>query len=140
MSLFTNLSIARKLMMSFAAMIVIMLATSFIVYQNLGLIQQSSGWTTHTYAVLEAVDSALAAMVDQETGVRGYLVSADERFLEPYRKGGDAYAAAFREVKQLTSDNAAQQNPARRVESVRHELAHGSRGERGRVDGEVRHA
>ena len=109
MSLFTNLSIARKLMMSFAAMIVIMLATSFIVYQNLGLIQQSSGWTTHTYAVLEAVDSALAAMVDQETGVRGYLVSADERFLEPYRKGGDAYAAAFREVKQLTSDNAAQQ-------------------------------
>jgi methyl-accepting chemotaxis protein len=109
MSLFTNLTISRKLIAAFAAMIAVMLATSTILYQKLAFIQQSAGWTTHTYIVLETLNAAVAAMVDQETGVRGYLVSGDTKFLEPYYKGGEAYAAAFREIKQQTSDNAAQQ-------------------------------
>jgi methyl-accepting chemotaxis protein len=107
---FANLSIARKLMVSFAAVIAVMAVTSYMVYQKLAFIQQSTGWTTHTYVVLETLDAAMAAMVDQETGVRGYLVSGDEQFLEPYRKGIDAYATAFKKVKELTSDNLAQQN------------------------------
>ena len=34
-----------------------------------------------------AVVELTAALVDQETGVRGYLLSGDERFLEPYTRG-----------------------------------------------------
>lgn len=109
MSIFTNLSISRKLMAAFAMMIAIMAISSAIVYQKTSFIGQSVGWTTHTYIVLEKLNSAMAAMVDQETGVRGYLVSGDDAFLAPYRSGGEAYAAAFRDVKQLTSDNPAQQ-------------------------------
>ncbi|MSP00467.1 MAG: HAMP domain-containing protein [Acetobacteraceae bacterium] len=96
-------------MAAFAMMIAIMAISSAIVYQKTSFIGQSVGWTTHTYIVLEKLNSAMAAMVDQETGVRGYLVSGDDAFLAPYRSGGEAYAAAFRDVKQLTSDNPAQQ-------------------------------
>ena len=109
MSFFANLSISRKLMAAFAMLIAVMAISSVIVYQKTTFIHQSVGWTTHTYIVLEKLNLAMAAMVDQETGVRGYLVSGDDKFLEPYHKGGEAYAAAFREVKQLTSDNPAQQ-------------------------------
>jgi len=35
------------------------------------------------------------AMVDQETGVRGYLITGDERFLEPYHRGGMPTTAAI---------------------------------------------
>jgi signal transduction histidine kinase len=31
-----------------------------------------------------------AAVLDQETGVRGYVLTGDERFLEPYERGRDA--------------------------------------------------
>jgi methyl-accepting chemotaxis protein len=106
---FANISIARKLMVAFAAVIAVMAVTSYMVYEKLVFIQQSAGWKTHTHVVLETLDSAMAAMVNQETGVRGYLVSGDEQFLEPYRKGREAYDAAFRQVKELTSDNPAQQ-------------------------------
>lgn len=67
----------------------------------------------------------MAAMVDQETGVRGYLVSGDEKFLEPSHKGGEAFTAAFAEVKRLTSDNPAQQTRLDRL----NQLAHAWRGE-----------
>jgi CHASE3 domain sensor protein len=49
-------------------------------------------------------------MVDQETGVRGYLITGNEKFLEPYHRGSNAYAAAFQKIKDLTSDNPAQQS------------------------------
>jgi methyl-accepting chemotaxis protein len=109
MSFFGNLRIAHKLMISFAAIISILGVTSTIVYQNLGLIQQSAGWTTHTYLVLETLDAALGGMVNQETGLRGYLISAEDKFLEPQRAGESAYTVAFQKVKQLTLDNPAQQ-------------------------------
>jgi methyl-accepting chemotaxis protein len=109
MSFFANLTISRKLIVAFSAVIAILAVSSSIVYQKLAFIQQSTGWTTHTYLVLETLDAAIAAMVDQETGLRGYLVSGDETFLEPYRKGGDTYAIAIRKVKELTSDNPVQQ-------------------------------
>ncbi|MGA9013001.1 MAG: CHASE3 domain-containing protein [Acetobacteraceae bacterium] len=109
MGKFADLPIARKLMVAFAAVIMISAASSFMVYEKIGFIQQSAGWTEHTYVVLENLDTALAAMVDQETGLRGYLLSGDDKFLDPYHKGGETYTAAFQKVKDLTSDNPVQQ-------------------------------
>ena len=103
MGKFANLPIARKLMAAFAAVILVSAASSFMVYEKMGFIQQSSGWTEHTYVVLETLDTALTAMVDQETGLRGYLLSGDDKFLDPYHKGGEIYTAAFQKVKDLTS-------------------------------------
>jgi methyl-accepting chemotaxis protein len=109
MSFFSDRRISSKLALTFSAVIAVLAASSSIVYQKLSFIQQSADWRTHTYLVLETMDAAMAGMVDQESGVRGYLVSGSENFLEPYRKGGDTYAIAFRKAKELTSDNPVQQ-------------------------------
>ena len=55
-------------------------------------------------------------MIDQETGVRGYLVSANESFLEPYHAGLKAFDAAVQELQTLTADNAEQQ---KRIEALK---------------------
>lgn len=41
-----------------------------------------------------------AAVRDQETGVRGYLISADRQFLGPYYEGQDAEQEAARDLRQ----------------------------------------
>jgi CHASE3 domain sensor protein len=41
---------------------------------------------------------------------RGYLISGDEKFLDPYHSGGNAYTAAIRKVRDLTSDDLPQQS------------------------------
>ncbi|WP_042701690.1 methyl-accepting chemotaxis protein [Azospirillum sp. B506] len=120
MSWFINLRIGGKLLASFSVLIVIIGAISYSNYFTLSSIQSSIGWTLHTYRVIQATDTAMAAMVDQETGLRGYLVSGDQAFLEPYRSGGQAFDRALAEVKSLTADNPQQQA---RLEELRQHAA-----------------
>src|SRR5438552_17592184 len=96
-------------MVAFAAVIAIIFASSAIVYDRLLAIESARKWRVHTTNVLETLEASLDAMVDQETGVRGYLITGDERFLEPYPRGGTAYTAAIQKLRGFTSDNPLQQ-------------------------------
>ncbi|WP_395020005.1 methyl-accepting chemotaxis protein [Dongia sp.] len=109
MSFFTNLKIGRKLAASFAVLVVLTAVVSTIIYSQVAFVQKSIGWTTHTYVVLGEIDTMVGAMVNQETGVRGYLVSGDTGFLEPYNNGKKQFDASFEKLKHETSDNAEQQ-------------------------------
>jgi methyl-accepting chemotaxis protein len=75
------------LLIAFALLVVVIVSGSIGSYYTLSYINTSNGWTTHTYKVLQTADAAMVSMVDQETGVCGYLVSGDPAFLEPYRIG-----------------------------------------------------
>ncbi|MBB6254294.1 methyl-accepting chemotaxis protein [Nitrospirillum iridis] len=105
----SSMRVGRKLAAAFTIIVAVTLIASVINYRALSTIRQTTGWTEHTYKVLGGLSTAMAAMVDGETGVRGYLVSADTQFLEPYHKGQATFDAAFSEVKSLTADNPAQQ-------------------------------
>ncbi len=109
-SAFAHLPISHKLMAAFAAVVVAIFASSAIVYDRLLVIEDARNRRVHTTDVLETLEKAMDAMVDQETGLRGYLITGDERFLEPYQRGDDAYTAAMRKLKDLTTDNPAQQS------------------------------
>jgi len=109
-SAFANLPISRKLIAAFTAVIVVIFASSAIVYDRLLVIEWAKNWRVHTADVLETLQTAMDAMLDQETGVRGYLITADEKFLEPYHRGGNAYTAAIQKIKNLTSYSPAQQS------------------------------
>jgi len=109
-SAFANLPISRKLMAAFAAVLAVILVSSAIVYDRLRVIELAKNARVHTTDILETLQQAMDAMVDQETGVRGYLIAGDEKFLEPYREGSNAYTAAIQKAKDLTRDNPAQQS------------------------------
>jgi CHASE3 domain sensor protein len=110
MSAFANLPISRKLMAAFAAVVVVIFASSAIVFDRLRVIEWAHDWRVHTIDVLDTLQNAMDAMLDQETGLRGYLITGDENFLEPYHRGGNAYTAASQKIRDLTSDNPARQS------------------------------
>jgi signal transduction histidine kinase len=109
-AVFANLPISRKLMTAFAAVVAVIFVCSATVYDRLRVIEWAKDLRTRTANVLDTVQDATDAMLDQETGMRGYLLTADATFLEPYHAGGPAFTAAFRKLKDLTSDNPAQQS------------------------------
>lgn len=104
-----NLRIAAKLALAFAIVVLAAVGTSGLMLERMASVQQNQAWTRHTYQVLDAADRTLSAMVDQETGLRGYLLSADARFLEPFDHGREKFGTALQEVRKLTEDNPAQQ-------------------------------
>lgn len=109
MSFLSNMRLSKKLAVIFGVMLVVITATLSTIYYNLSRVVETTGWIDHTLHVLEQLDHAESAMVNQETGFRGFLLAGEPQFLDPYRKGVEGYATSFREVKRLTSDNPVQQ-------------------------------
>jgi CHASE3 domain sensor protein len=45
---------------------------------------ENSAWVTHTHEVMQKLYRLLSLTIDAETGVRGYLFTGRNYFLEPY--------------------------------------------------------
>jgi C4-dicarboxylate-specific signal transduction histidine kinase len=102
---FANLPISRKLTAAFAAVLAVIFITGAVVYDRLLVIEGAKNRRAFTTDVLETLQAALQAMLNQETGLRGYLISSDESFLTPYYRGEEEFNAAIRKIKGLTADN-----------------------------------
>ncbi|GEM79100.1 diguanylate cyclase domain-containing protein [Vibrio superstes] len=66
-------------------------------------------WVTHTNQVLQTSGDLLNAVSDAETGQRGYLLTGQSYYLEPYFRSRDEIKFIWEELKTLTSDNQEQQ-------------------------------
>ena len=78
------------------------------VAENLGVMATNEGWVTHTYDVIQRAHAILAAAVDMETGMRGYLLAGQEDFLAPYQAGGASFFDLSDSLKETVNDNPAQ--------------------------------
>ena len=112
----SNLRIGRKLMLSFALVNLVLLALSGIVIKSLGDINTAVSWNVNSYEALERNNDLLAGMVSQESGLRGFLLSNDEEFLDVYKAGRQQVVQDLDTMKRLTADSPAQQ---RRVDQIR---------------------
>jgi methyl-accepting chemotaxis protein len=115
-----NLSVRTKVGLSFAGILVIVASMSAYTNSQISTVRQSTNWSTHTYQVLDSVDSIMSGMVGQETGLRGYLLSGKTEFLEPYNDGVKQAADGWAKAKELTADNPAQQ---RRLDDLKEAIA-----------------
>ncbi|MBB2962837.1 methyl-accepting chemotaxis protein [Methylobacterium sp. R2-1] len=103
-----NLSIVAKLGAVFALVILAVCDSTFISWRSLSTIEETNRWRDHTYQVLLDLNRLTASMVDRETALRGYLVSADPAFLGPFHAGTKTYSEALGRLRTLVADNAEQ--------------------------------
>ncbi|KNY27078.1 methyl-accepting chemotaxis protein [Pseudobacteroides cellulosolvens] len=106
---FNNLKIAKKLYVGFCVVILVLVILSTIVFVNFSNYTKANDWNEHTYEVLSDLDNIVTSMINMETGQRGFSITGDEKFLEPYNKGKTDFEKYFNNVKELTSDNPKQQ-------------------------------
>ncbi|MCJ2050558.1 methyl-accepting chemotaxis protein [Methylobacterium sp. J-070] len=104
-----KMSISLKIALVVSAMLAVMLVVSAISLTKIERIREAEDWNEHTQTLLIEVGRMRAAMIDRETGLRGYLISADPRFLEPEKAGRETFANAWAAVRRLTADNPRQQ-------------------------------
>nr|WP_300002242.1 response regulator [Tissierella sp.] len=101
--------ISRKLFAGFA--IVTLLMLSVILYSYSSFIQQDKilQQNLKTYNIISYTDDILQNMLNMETGVRGYALTGNEKFLAPYYIGKLDYEKSFDKVKNLTMEDEVQQ-------------------------------
>ncbi|MDU4478989.1 MULTISPECIES: response regulator [Clostridium] len=104
-----RLSIGPKMFIGFGIIILIMLAVIGNTYINFVKESEAVKWNVHTYKVIQESDGLLMSLLDMETGARGYVITGNESFLEPFNKGNSSYENHYDKLKQLTEDNSEQQ-------------------------------
>jgi len=78
----------------------------------------ASEWVTHTFEVTEAIEQVLASTRDVEAAQRGFLLSGDAAFLEPYEQARVALPQQLRHLRSLPRNNAGQQRRIDRLEQA----------------------
>jgi CheY-like chemotaxis protein/signal transduction histidine kinase/CHASE3 domain sensor protein len=73
---------------------------------------------THTLQVLEQVAALLSTIKDAETGQRGFLLSGEESYLEPYSNARASLGGLLASVRSLVSDNTGQQQRLATIERL----------------------
>jgi CHASE3 domain sensor protein len=77
-------------------------------------------WLDHSDQVIAKTNEIFKMTIDSETGLRGYLLTGDENFLEPYDRAETQLAPAFQELRLLVSDNAIE---TQRIDQISHLIA-----------------
>jgi methyl-accepting chemotaxis protein len=76
--------------------------------ENLATMAEDEHWVAHTYGVIAQANDILAAAVDMETGMRGYLLAGKDEFLAPYTGGASRFYELIASLSEIVNDNPAQ--------------------------------
>nr|WP_304622829.1 methyl-accepting chemotaxis protein [Pelomonas sp. P8] len=103
-------TLKKKLFATFVSLLAVAGLLITIALVNTHRLLDTVKWNTHTYEVLTESEKLLLSMVNIETGLRGFVASGNDKFLEPFNMGKKEFSQHFEQAKSLTSDNAAQQD------------------------------
>ncbi len=104
-----------------AGTVSVLFAVGLAAFHNL---QQAQGYgklVTHTTQVLLKTEETLLVLKDAETGVRGYLLTHDYDFLDPYYSSLKKIEPAIYALDTLTRDNPKQRAPIQALHDLTNE-------------------
>jgi PAS domain S-box-containing protein len=100
---------AVKITIVFAAVLLITSAVGIQSYRQVKRLNDANIWVVHTHEVSEKLEHVLSVLKDAETGQRGFLLTGEERYLEPYNPAMSEIQNDIDMVAGLTRDNPGQQ-------------------------------
>jgi signal transduction histidine kinase/DNA-binding response OmpR family regulator/CHASE3 domain sensor protein len=92
-----------------AAVLAFFMVSGGIAYWNIQTLRKNDQNVRHTHEVITALNGVLSTTLDAETGQRGYLLTGNERYLEPYDGAIAEVTTNLDSVASLTRDNPVQQ-------------------------------
>lgn len=77
-------------------------------YWSSRAVADATDWVAHTHEVQRTLEQVLSLLKDVETGQRGYLLTGDAAFLEPYDQALEALPPVLDRLDALVQDNSVQ--------------------------------
>ena len=108
----------KKIAAGFALSFLLMATIGVVAYRSIHIISKTSQMVTHTHRVIERLDDVFNVLQDAEIGMRGYIITGDESFLEPYQRADTKVVSVFNDLRALVADNPAQQKRLAQAEPI----------------------
>jgi signal transduction histidine kinase/DNA-binding response OmpR family regulator/CHASE3 domain sensor protein len=111
-------TLTRNLQIGFGLSLLLLIVSSIASYVSIHNLLESSDLVDHSSQVVSRLENIMSTMKDAETGQRGYLITGQEEFLEPYTGSYDRAVTLANQVQDMTRDNAGQQVNLGRIKEV----------------------
>lgn len=116
-----KLTLERQIPLIFLIAILLLIIVVFFAFRSTSALNASLKWEKHTQEVLLQLDETIILMVDAETGGRGFLITADEDYLEPYNNAIHKIEGNLTRLRELVKDNPKQTEIVTRLENASRE-------------------
>jgi CheY-like chemotaxis protein/CHASE3 domain sensor protein/putative methionine-R-sulfoxide reductase with GAF domain len=111
-----KMTLGRKILLGFIACALVLFSVAIFSFQNNEKFIESNIWVDHTNQVMYEFEQIRLYSVDAETGARGYVITGDEIYLEPFTNASAKIIEHVEKVRGLTSDNPKQQKNINELE------------------------
>ncbi len=113
-----DMTIQRRLLFGFILGPIALLIIGWVAYDNTQAMVDLRNERQHTRDFLETIDDLLLQAVNMETGERGFLLTGNEAYLQPYLSGRAALDADLRTVEEITANEPRLRDQVNQVSAV----------------------
>ena len=113
-----NLRIGSKIGLSFAFGITIFALIGISAYRDAMRSIETDRQQKRAYEFLTKLEELLSTLKDAETGQRGYILTGEERYLQPYKAALGSIDEHLQEMQKLTEGHMIQQERLERLEPL----------------------
>ena len=106
----------KKIRSGYIIAFVLLVISYFFIFQSVWNVQKEYDWVTNSYKAENKIGELKNSIVEAETGVRGYYITKDEAYLQPFRKTQDYISLVYNELKTLERNN---QNQLIRLDTIK---------------------
>ncbi|MCL1037266.1 diguanylate cyclase [Shewanella submarina] len=113
-----KINIRSKVFLLFASLMAISVINFSLISSMAKTSEEDYNWVTHTHVVMQHGENLLGEIRDAETGQRGYLLTGDPRYLEPFFSGVQRSKQELKVLLDKTRDNTEQQQKLERIQNL----------------------
>ncbi len=101
-----QLSLKTNLRLGLGLSLILLILSSLASYISINHLIKNAELVSHSNEIMNGLDNAISTLKDAETGQRGYLLTGNRVFLEPYTGAKEKVTDLYTDIKNKTSDNA----------------------------------
>ncbi|WP_313502972.1 response regulator [Kaistella carnis] len=107
----------RNLLYGLGTALILLFFSSFASYFSIKTLIDNSQMVRKSNQIIKDLDNVFSLVKDAETGQRGYLLTGDQVFLEPYTKSKDKISGALDQLSSEISNTATQSKNLEKLKS-----------------------
>lgn len=113
-----KLGLEIRIPLAFALTLLLLIVVGGFSYRTMTKLSAGIQMQAQSYEILTRTEEVLKTLVDAETGARGYVITGEESYLEPYHEAQRNFPKQFAQLQEATNKNPEHQHQLDLLERV----------------------
>lgn len=119
-----KITVGKKIWGCLGLLLLVVLGVGWVSLDTTARLTEAARWSVHTHEVQNRLGDLMSAVQDIESGQRGFVITGQEPFLQPYENGRRQMEETIPVLRRMIGDNPEQMRNLDRVEqAARNRLA-----------------